>query len=49
MELHKKPFIDGAFKLDGATSRASAVMPYYTISVGQDPAGNDIANGTVLI
>ena len=45
LELHKKPFIDGAFKLEGATSRASAVMPYYTISVGQDPAGNDIANG----
>ena len=40
----KKPFTDGAFKLDGKTKMASAVMPYYTISVGQNGGGVDIAN-----
>lgn len=39
------PFIDGAFKLPGKTARASAVMPYYTISYGQDPSGENVANG----
>jgi beta-glucosidase len=33
---HLAPFIDGAFKLDGKTSKASAVMPYYTVVYGQD-------------
>ncbi|MDH6359259.1 glycoside hydrolase family 3 N-terminal domain-containing protein [Parabacteroides sp. PF5-9] len=45
LEQHKQPFIKGAFNLEGKTAKASAVMPYYTISVGQDPSGNDIANG----
>ena len=35
LPLHKIPFIEGAFKLEGKTGKASAVMPYYTISVGQ--------------
>jgi beta-glucosidase len=30
------PFTEGAFKLEGKTGRASAVMPYYTISWNQD-------------
>jgi beta-glucosidase len=30
------PFTDGAFRLDGKTRMASAVMPYYTISFNQD-------------
>ncbi|NDD36551.1 MAG: glycoside hydrolase family 3 protein, partial [Flavobacteriia bacterium] len=33
---HLRPFVDGAFKLNGKTSKASAVMPYYTISYNQD-------------
>lgn len=33
---HTKPFLEGAFKLDGGTEKASAVMPYYTISFEQD-------------
>ncbi len=33
---HLIPFTEGAFKLDGGTGSASAVMPYYTISYGQD-------------
>ncbi len=39
------PFVDGAFKLPGKTRMASAVMPYYTISYGQDPSGENVANG----
>lgn len=35
-EEHKRPFTEGAFKLEGGTSYASAVMPYYTISYDQD-------------
>ena len=39
------PFTDGAFKLPGKTRMASAVMPYYTISYGQDPSGQNVGNG----
>ena len=40
-EEHMKPFTEGAFKLEGGTGKASAVMPYYTISTGQDPVDHD--------
>jgi len=33
---HLKPFTEGAFKLDGGTGKAAAVMPYYTISYDMD-------------
>ena len=33
---HMKPFTEGAFKLDGPTGKAAAVMPYYTVSWDQD-------------
>lgn len=36
-ETHLVPFTEGAFKLNGATQSATAVMPYYTISYGADP------------
>lgn len=39
------PFTEGAFRLPGKTRMASAVMPYYTISYGQDPSGENVANG----
>ncbi len=39
------PFTEGAFKLPGKTRMASAVMPYYTISYGQDPSGENVGNG----
>jgi beta-glucosidase len=39
-----KPFVDGAFKLEGKTGVASAVMPYYTISYNQDPSGKNVGN-----
>ncbi|MBJ8030176.1 glycoside hydrolase family 3 N-terminal domain-containing protein [Bacillus cereus group sp. N21] len=42
---HLKPFIDGAFQLEGKTSKASAVMPYYTISFDQDQVnGENVGN-----
>ena len=34
---HLKPFTEAAFKLDGPTGCASAVMPYYTVSWEYDP------------
>ncbi len=33
---HLEPFINGAFKLNGKTKTASAIMPYYTISYNQN-------------
>lgn len=43
---HTKPFTEGAFKLEGPTKMASAVMPYYTISFGQDTKdGDNVGNG----
>ena len=43
---HLKPFTEGAFKLEGGTSTASAVMPYYTISYNQDTInGENVGNG----
>ncbi|WP_372662349.1 glycoside hydrolase family 3 N-terminal domain-containing protein [Cohnella sp.] len=42
---HLIPFTEGAFRLSGKTGQASAVMPYYTISVGQDPKnGENVGN-----
>ena len=38
---HIKPFVEGAFDLKGGTEMASAVMPYYTISVDQDNIYNE--------
>ena len=35
------PFTEGAFKLDGGTKMASAVMPYYTISWGIDTVNRE--------
>ena len=38
---HLKPFTEGAFKLEGKTGMAAAVMPYYTISYNQDTVNNE--------
>ncbi len=35
-ERHLRPFTEGAFRLNGPTKKAGAVMPYYTISYGID-------------
>lgn len=45
-ETHLKPFTEGAFKLEGSTKKAAAVMPYYTISFNQDKKyGENVGNG----
>lgn len=42
---HLIPFTEGAFRLNGKTKMASAVMPYYTISFGQDKKyGENVGN-----
>lgn len=44
-EEHLKPFTEGAFSLDGKTGKASAVMPYYTISYDVDKTyGMNVGN-----
>jgi len=46
LQEHIDPFINGAFKLNGKTSQASAVMPYYTISFNQDTKNKEnVGNG----
>jgi beta-glucosidase len=43
--LHLIPFTEGAFKLEGGTGVAAAIMPYYTISFNQDTArGENVGN-----
>jgi beta-glucosidase len=45
-DQHLIPFTEGAFKLNGKTGMASAVMPYYTISWNQDTKnGENVGNG----
>ncbi|HKK75160.1 MAG TPA: glycoside hydrolase family 3 protein [Saprospiraceae bacterium] len=42
---HLIPFTQGAFDLEGPTNMAAAVMPYYTISWGQDKEnGENVGN-----
>lgn len=44
-EDHLKPFTEGAFDLNGPTQKASAVMPYYTISWNIDTVyGENVGN-----
>ncbi|MEY8022124.1 glycoside hydrolase family 3 N-terminal domain-containing protein [Muriicola sp. SD30] len=44
-DAHLIPFTEGAFKLDGKTKMAAAVMPYYTISWNQDTKnGENVGN-----
>ena len=40
-DIHQLPFTQGAFKLEGPTSMATAVMPYYTISFNQDTVNSE--------
>lgn len=44
LKEHLKAFTEGAFRLEGGTGKASAVMPYYTISYGIDPSGKNVGN-----
>lgn len=42
-ETRLLPFTRGAFRLDGPTGSASAVMPFYTVPWGIDPGGDNVA------
>ena len=45
-QMHLRTFTEGAFKLNGSTKKAAAVMPYYTISYNQDTKnGENVGNG----
>jgi beta-glucosidase len=45
-QVHLRTFTEGAFKLNGSTKKAAAVMPYYTISYNQDTKnGENVGNG----
>lgn len=45
-QMHLRNFTEGAFKLNGGTKKAAAVMPYYTISYNQDTKnGENVGNG----
>ncbi len=41
-EEHKRSFVEGAFRLEGGTEMASAVMPIYSILWNQDPSGENV-------
>ena len=42
LAMHKRPFTEGAFKLQCGTHMASAVMPIYSILWNQDPSGENV-------
>ena len=42
LAMHKRSFVEGAFKLPGGTKMASAVMPIYSILWNQDPSGENV-------
>ena len=41
---HLKPFLDGVFRLNGPTGKTAAIMPYYTVTWGMDPGGDNVGN-----
>ena len=43
LEMHRKAYLDGVFKLRRGTGKVSAVMTGYTILDGQDPSGENVA------
>ncbi len=43
LAMHKKAYIDGAFRLKGGTGSVAAVMTGYTILKDQDPSGENVA------
>jgi len=45
LAMHKRPFTAGAFRLEGGTEKAAAVMPVYSILWNQNPSGENVAGG----
>ncbi len=42
LAMHKRSFVEGAFRLEGGTQMASAVMPIYSILWNQDESGENV-------
>ena len=42
--LHFRPFLEGVFRLKNKTGKAAAIMPYYTVTWGMDPGGDNVGN-----
>lgn len=46
IEYQLKPFVEGAFQLEGKTKKASSVMPYYMLPFNQDKLhGENVGSG----
>lgn len=44
-DMHLRPFLEGAFNLDGKTKTCASIMPYYSISYDQDKKyGENVGN-----
>ena len=43
-EQHLKPFLEGAFALNGPTKKTASIMPYYTVTWNMDPSGENVGN-----
>ena len=43
-DAHLSPFLDGVFRLDGPTGKTASIMPYYTVTWGMDPGGEQVGN-----
>ena len=41
---HLAPFTEGVFRLNGATGKTASIMPYYTVTWGMDPSGDNVGN-----
>ena len=44
MATHLKPFTEGVFRLNGPTAKTASLMPYYTVTWGMDPSGDNVGN-----
>ena len=44
VDTHLKPFTEGVFRLDGPTGKTASIMPYYTVTWGMDPSGDNVGN-----
>lgn len=44
-DKHLKPFVEGAFQLEGPTGKVASIMPYYSVSWGVDNVdGENVGN-----
>ena len=43
-ETHMDPFCKGVFRLNGGTGKTASIMPYYTVTWGMDPGGDNVGN-----